>query len=109
MSLLKLRTGNYQFRMFLKSNTKKKKFLRCRKLVLLVKLFIDSWIVSWNIEGQDRLSTITQLGLAMGWNNKDTSLILQQIWANIERQACIMGKIPGLNMNQILIMGIFNF
>ena len=67
----------------------------------------EAWlvVVSWNTEGQRMLSTITQLGLPFRKTQKDKSLILQQSGDDIERQACIMGKIIDLNINIVLVIG----
>ena len=38
-----------------------------------------------------KVRNIKQVGMALRWNQKDKILILQQSWAGIERQTCIMG------------------
>ena len=39
--------------------------------------------------------------MALRWNQNDTTLVLQKSWSEIERQTCIMGQIPALNISQI--------
>ena len=70
----------------------------------------ESWLVvlHCNTEGHERFVTITQVVLTLRWNHKYASLILQQSWAEIERQTWIRGYRTALNLNQIRVMGKFS-
>ena len=43
--------------------------------------------------------------MVLRWTHKDTSLILQKSWADIERQKCKMVSVPYMDINQTLVMG----
>ena len=60
---------------------------------LNTKIQLEAWLVmiNWNMGGQEMFVIITKLGMELIWTQKSKSFILQQSWAGIERQTCIMG------------------
>ena len=74
---------------------------------MLAAIQSEAWslMVSGSTYGHYRFAKITQVGLKLRLTQKYTTLILQQIWSDIESQTCIMGWIPALNLGQIIGTG----